>query len=123
MRQEVAAPETSASARVLRWTGWKLSPGGCSAGVVNMTSVVFFTIDKTAEGVVVTERFRGMSGPYTVLVTGRAVFDREQPSYDVPTTGTWEGPMPFRTEGMDRVFTTDGLTPTRATILRLRSIC
>jgi len=116
-------PLASRTARVLNFSRWTLRSNGCGSGPVSASGVSRVTIDRTAEGIVVTEEFSGSGSGYTVAVSGRAVFSQEQTSYEIPTQGQWSGPRSFRTVGTDRVSSSDGLTPTRASVVSFQTLC
>ena len=121
----VAAQKTSvgASPGTLSFPRWALSSGGCGGGHVTVTGPARFSIEKTAEGVVVTEEFRGSGNGFTVLVTGKATFPKEQKSYDIQTSGKWTGSKVFTSMGIDRVNTSDGTTPRTANFGKIKTIC
>ncbi len=117
-------PLTSKSARVLSFQKWTLNSGGCGAGPVTVTGVARFSVEKTSDAIVVTEEFRGSGGGYDVVVSGQVEFNAEQPSYEIPISGVWTSPTKtFKTTGTDRVNTSDGLTPSGASVVKFQSMC
>jgi hypothetical protein len=116
-------PLASKSAKVLTFRKWTLNSGGCGAGPLTVTGTARFSVEKTSDAIIVTEEFRGSGGGYEVVVSGQVEFGGEQPSYEIPTTGVWTGPKPFKTTGIDRVNTSDGITPSGASVVRFQSLC
>lgn len=116
-------PLASASAKVLTFQKWTLNSGGCGAGPVTVTGTARFSVEKTSDAIVVTEEFRGSGSGYEVVVSGQVEFSREQPSYEIPTAGQWTGPKVFKTAGIDRVNTSDGVTPSGASVVKFQSLC
>ena len=104
---------------------WKLASGGCGAGSLTVIGTATFTIEKTVEGVLVSERFNGSGNGFDVTVTGNRSFPKAQQSYEIPTTGTWKGrgAKAFTSTGTDRVIASDGLTPSAAHFQKLQSQC
>lgn len=123
--QSAAAPKgaTGAAPGVLSFPGWALSSGGCGTGAITVTGTARFSIEKTAEGIVVSEEFRGSGGGFSVVVTGKGTFPKEQKSYDITTTGQWNGGKVFASAGTDRVNTSDGLTPRTANVIKFQTRC
>ena len=115
--------ERDGAAQPLSFPRWTLSSGGCGAGPLTVSGTARFSIRKTAEGVVVSEEFRGQGSGFEVQVTGSATFPKEQKSYDIPTTGQWSGSRVFKSAGVDRVNTSDGLTPRTANVMKIQSLC
>jgi TIR domain len=116
-------PLASKSAKVLTFRRWTLNSGGCGAGPLTVTGTARFSVEKTSDAIIVTEEFRGSGSGYEVVVSGQVEFGSEQPSYEIPTSGVWTGPRPFKTTGIDRVNTSDGLTPSGASVVRFQSLC
>jgi hypothetical protein len=112
-----------AAAATLSLQRWTLNSGGCGAGPVSVTGVAKFSIERTSDAIVVTEEFRGSGDGFDVVVTGQVEYSREQQSYDIPTSGQWQGSRTFTSSGVDRVSTSDGMTPTRANVVKLASNC
>jgi hypothetical protein len=109
---------------VLSFQKWTLNSGGCGAGPVTVTGTARFSIEKTSDAIVVTEEFRGSGSGFDVVVTGQVEFSREQPIYDIPTSGKWtSSTRQFETAGADRVSTNDGITPKGANVVTFRSVC
>ena len=102
---------------------WTLSSGGCGAGRATVTGTARFSIERTSAGIQVTEEFRGSGDGFQVVVTGAATFAKEQRSYDIPTSGEWNGRKAFKSAGLDRVNTSDGKTPRTANVLKTQSVC
>ena len=103
---------------------WRLKVR-CGDRDVAVSGPAVFSIERNGEGVVVSERFTGSGDGFEVLVTGRASFDRPQPSYEIPTTGEWKGPRTFSSQGIDRANTRDGqgLAVVSGNVLKFRANC
>ena len=103
---------------------WRLKVR-CGEREVAVSGPAVFSIERTGEGVVVTERFTGSGEGFEVLVTGRASFDRPQPSYEIPTIGEWKGQRTFSSQGIDRANTRDGagLAVVSGNVLKFRANC
>ena len=122
--QPVLPATASTSAKVLSVQKWSLNSGGCGAGPVTVVGTARFTVEKTSDAIVVSEEFRGSGNGFDVVVTGQVEFAREQPSYDIPTSGQWTGATrTFKSTGMDRVTAPDGTTPKGASVIRVQSVC
>lgn len=119
-----SVPKTIASpAKLLSFQKWTLNSSGCGAGPITVTGTARFSIEPTADGVVVSEVFRGSGSGYDVVVTARAVFSQAQPSYDLTTSGQWTGGKGFKTIGTDRVTADEGNTPRSANVVKFQSLC
>ena len=117
-------PLASKTAKALTFPKWTLKSGGCGAGPLTIVGTARFSIERTSDGVVVTEEFRGSGNGFDVVVSGQVEYREEQPSYDIPTQGVWTSPnKAFKTTGTDRVSTSDGLTPRSANVLTFQSLC
>ncbi len=110
-------------AKTFTMTRWTLNSGGCGAGSLSVTGAARFSIEKTAEGILVTEEFRGSGKGIDAVVSGRATFSKEQRSYEIPTRGQWSGAKVFSSSGIDRVSAANGTQPTGASVVKLQSIC
>jgi hypothetical protein len=110
-------------AKTFTMTRWTLNSGGCGAGSLSVTGAARFSIEKTAEGILVTEEFRGSGKGIDAVVSGRAMFSKEQRSYEIPTRGQWSGAKVFSSSGIDRVSAANGTQPTGASVVKLQSIC
>lgn len=123
--QSAATQKAAAGAApgTLSIPGWPLRSGGCGAGAVTVTGTAKFSIAKTAEGIVVSEDFRGSGGGFDAIVTGKATFPTVQKYYDIPTAGQWTGSKVFTSAGIDRVTTSDGITPISAKLLEIQTRC
>ena len=120
---EPPAPDVAGAGAKSYSMKWTLRSSACGPTPVTVTGTARFTIEKTAEGIVVTENFRGSGGGVEAVTTGRAVFSKEQPSYDIPTTVEWSGARNFRSTGVDRVNASNGTQPTGARLVKLQSVC
>lgn len=127
--RRAAADETISPAGTLeiRINPWRLSSGGCLKGEVSVAGTARFWIEPAgSDAVIVHEEFEGTGNGFKVVVRSeRKPVPKKSGYYDVETRGDWSGPggRSFRSSGIDRVFTSDGLTPTSAVFVRFRTIC
>lgn len=90
--------------------------------IVHGTTMLLIS-KKPKGGVIVYEHFAGSEGVYTANYYGRGEFGTIQSTYIINVTGEWNGPTSFKSEGIDYIYTKDGLTPFGDKIPSTNNIC
>ena len=126
LQQKSAETREAQAAGRLALTSWRLSSGGCNKGPFSVSGTATFTVESRGNEVDVREEFKGQGDGFTVAMTKSATFPKSnQRYYDLETQVEWKrgGKTQFSTKGIDRVFVDDSESPTRASLVKVSTVC
>lgn len=124
-QKTVETREAKAAGRLTLNT-WRLSSGGCNKGPFSVSGIATFSVEPRDNGVEVREEFTGQGDGFTVAVMRSMTFPKPNARYyDLETQAEWKrgGKTEFSTRGIDRVYVDESLSPIRASLMKISTVC
>ena len=132
IQQKTLETREAKSAGRLEVNAWRLSSGGCYKGPSSVSGTARFSVEPRGNDVLISEEFQGSGNGYAVALSSSATFPRLAPStppnqryYDLNTQVEWkrDGKAEFSTKGIDRVYVDENGSPTRASLVKISTVC